>query len=317
MKTLTNVFTRAIIPSLLAMSVAQVSANEYDEMQKQLDIMSKIIKSSTGADDRARRGHKINGVESVYLKGQGVVFTVNSSSNSNHWGNYNFKFVLPEMPAIAPTAPVPPVPPIGSAHEMDEEAQIEIEKSVAEAMEYAAETYEKAIESLHEDRERYRDIRNEQRDASYEIRDLEREKRDIEFQLRRADEASKSELKSKLKELEKEKEKHKKVLEELSLKAKELQKVQLAKRAAQEKERVTYYQGLTNKLAEAFCLYGNGLRALPKNENVSLIIKSAGEKEHGRYKDKIFVFSKKDILSCSADNISVAKLVEKGQGYEF
>ena len=176
MNTLTKVFTRAIIPSLLAVSVTQAFANEYDEMQKQLDIMSKIIKSSTGADDRARRGHKINGVESVYLKGQGVVFTVNSSASRNQWGNYNFKFVLPEMPALAPTAPVPPVPPVAHDIEIDEDTQIEMEKSVAQAMEYAADTYEKAIESLHEERERYRDIRNEQRDTGYEIRDLEREK---------------------------------------------------------------------------------------------------------------------------------------------
>ena len=65
------------------------------------------------------------------------------------------------------------------------------------------------------------------------------------------------------------------------------------------------------------CLYGNGLKALPKNEHVSVILQAAGEKSAGRYKDSILVFSKEDITSCSADKITAVSLMNKGKAYQF
>ena len=88
-------------------------------------------------------------------------------------------------------------------------------------------------------------------------------------------------------------------------------------KAQQEKARDAYYQGLKTALTETLCLYGNGLKALPKNEHVSVILKSAGEKIGRRYKDSILVFSKKDISDCSADKITVSKLNQKSESYQF
>ncbi len=64
-------------------------------------------------------------------------------------------------------------------------------------------------------------------------------------------------------------------------------------------------------------MYGNGLKALPKNEHVSFILKSGGDKDSRRYKDKIYVFSKKDISACSADKLSVDKLISQANNYQF
>jgi len=94
----------------------------------------------------------------------------------------------------------------------------------------------------------------------------------------------------------------------------EKQKVAKQKQQAQRSE---FYLELSNAMAETLCLYGNGLKALPKNEKVTVILKAGGDKEGRRYKDQIFVYNKKDISACSSDKISVAKLLEKGQGYQF
>ena len=83
-----NKLTTFIPCALFALSVTSAKAednNQYAGMNKQLDIMSNIIKSSVSIQD-GRKGSRITGIESTYLKGQGVVFTINSSSGHNRWG---------------------------------------------------------------------------------------------------------------------------------------------------------------------------------------------------------------------------------------
>jgi hypothetical protein len=104
-----------VLTSLLMATVTLAADNgEYAAMHKQLDIMSNIIKSSV-SDQGGRKGSKITSIESTYLKGQGIVFTINSSSGNNQWGNFNFNFAMPDFPAV-PVAPIPPVPPSRSSN---------------------------------------------------------------------------------------------------------------------------------------------------------------------------------------------------------
>ncbi|GLX79361.1 hypothetical protein tinsulaeT_27010 [Thalassotalea insulae] len=300
-----------IVSGMLLAFAGTAFANDFDDMHKQLSIMSKIIKSSVGQEQGHNRS-RITGVESVYLKGQGVVFTINSSSHNSRWGSYNFNFAMADIPEIPPVPDMPEV-----AFEFEDIDAGQINEHVSKAMEQAAEGYERAIESLNDERDSYRDLRDEQRDLSYQIRDLKREKRDIEYQLQRADEESKKELSS---EVEKLKTKQAKIEQQRAVLAKQMaeyQKQQQAKQQQQEKERSQYYQTLTASLTESFCLYGNGLKAVPKNEHVSLIVKASGEKERNRYKDTIYVFSKKDISDCASDKIDAKRLLAKGQGYQF
>lgn len=300
-----------IVATILMASSSNLAADEFASMHKQLKIMSNIITSSVSASN-PKKGARITGVESTYLKGQGVVFTVNSNSRSSHWGNYNFNFVMPELPSL------PPVPPVGQIHVDDErDYTVVIEEDISEAMEEAAEKYELAFDKANNHREMFRDLEKERRELAYEVRDLEREKRDLEYQARRADEESKKEIQQELKKIAAEREKIKSQSAALTRKTAEFRQQQKVKKVNQEKERQQYYQQLTQTLVESFCLYGNGLKAVPKTENVSLIVKSAGGKDKGRYKDKIYVFNKKDISACAMDNITVDGLLKKGKGYEF
>jgi len=304
-----------ILTSTLATTTTLAADNgEYAAMHKQLDIMSNIIKSSVSVQN-GRKGSKITSIESTYLKGQGIIFTINSSSGNNHWGNFNFNFAMPDFPAV-PVAPIAPMAPSRSSND-DTEFQAQINETVARSMEEATQAYEHAMQSFEHNREGYRELREEQRDLSYELRDVAREKRDIEYRLRRADDEDKKELQSELETLKKQTEKLAVSQKAFKERSDVLRKEQQKQKSEREKARGTYYQDLSTSLTETLCLYGNGLKSLPKNEHVSVILKSAGDKMGRRYKDSILVFSKKDISDCSADKITVSKLTEKSQNYQF
>ncbi len=314
MKNLSKLSTALVLPCLFMNGVcfaADNNADEYQRMHKQLSIMSDIIKSSV-SDKSSRQGTKINSIQSTYLRGQGVIFTISAAANNRQWGNYNFNFSMPEMP-IMPVAPIAP----SVNEDFEENYDININETVTQALETAAVGYERVVEVFERNREQTRELREEQRDLAYKLRDLEREKRDLNYQLARANEQHTKELKQDLAKLAQKEEKLRASKRKLAQRSDKVAAEQKAQQATRAKERVDYYQQLTASLTETLCLYGNGLRALPNSEHVSVILKSAGDKSGRRYKDSILVFSKKDITSCSADKINAASLMKKGQAYQF
>lgn len=306
-----NPITASLVIALTA-GTAQAATPEFDDMHKQLEIMNNIIKSSV-VDTTKSNPVKLSGVDSTYLKGQGIVFTLSSSSRFSGWGDYNFNFVLPDIPDIPDVSFV--APHVSDYHlDVDEQKIAEL---TTNALEVASESYERAMEAMESQKEGYRDLRDSQRDLQYRLRDIERETRDIEYQLRIAEKDEKEKLISKKKSVVSKKEALEKKSAELSKQALALKNAQEQEREKQLTIRSAYYTKLAESLTDTLCLYGNGLKALPKNESVSIILKSAGDKVKNRYKDKIFVFSKQDINSCSSDKISSSQLLAKGLGYQF
>ncbi|WP_085298184.1 hypothetical protein [Cognaticolwellia mytili] len=300
-----------VIPCLLVTGAgfaAEQNNQQYHDMHKQLSIMSDIIKSSVSDQTTGQRS-KINSIQSTYLRGQGIVFTINSAANNRQWGSYNFNFTMPEMP-VAPIAP-------SVNDNFEENFNVDINETVTHALETAANGYERAMEIFEHGRERNRELREEQRNLAYRLKDVEREKRDLTYQLARANDERKEELNVELSKLSEQAEKLQASKRKIAQKSSKVVAEQKAQQAEQAKERVSYYQKLTANLTETLCLYGNGLKALPKDEHVSIIFKSAGDKSAGRYKDSILVFSKKDIARCSADSIDSAALIKKAEVYQF
>jgi len=298
-----------VLPCLLISGAgfsAEKSNDQYADMHKQLTIMNNIIKSAVSGKS-ASHSSEINSIQSTYLRGQGVVFTISAAARKRQWGSYNFNFIMPEIP-VAPIAPE-------VNQEFQEKFDIDVNETVTQALDSA--DYESAMEVFEEYRDSARELREQQRDMAYRVREIEREKRDISFQLARASDDHKAELKqalAKLTEQEKTFRAEQKKMTELSNKVASEQK---AKQAQSAKERASYYQQLTVSLTQTLCLYGNGLKALPKNEHVSVILKSAGDKSASGYRDSIMVFNQQDIADCSKDKISAESLLTKGQVYQF
>jgi hypothetical protein len=305
------------IPCLLASYSVTAETVNLEQLNRQLDIMNNIIQSSVDTS-KGSEGVKLSSIESTYLKDQGVVFTVRSKSSFGHWGSFNFDVVMPPIEPMAPLSPDQISDIRATVEAVADVGNLDVEHEVAKAMEMASRTYERVIELHSDNRQVFRELRDDLRDVAYDIRDAEREARDVEFQIKRAGEKEeKKELEKELKMLEKRKKELLASKGQLEKRTQEIKSKQVEQAKKQEQLRNDYYQSLSIMMAETLCLYGNGLKALPKGENVTVILKSGGDRVDRSYKDKIHVFSKRDINGCAVDKISVATLLEKSSAYQF
>lgn len=292
----------SIASLLTAMACYGVSAAEqapFDKLSKQLNILNNIFVSSL----KSQPGNTLKStkVDNLYLAGQGAVFTV-KASDGFAWREYGFDFEFADT--VAPVAPVSPRPPENS------EMTFEFFDDNQELVVQIEEAYE-------QQREFSRQFRDQQRDLGYELRDLERESRDLAYQLRNV---SKEEQKALVKEQQSIKAKKAALEEKQALLSKKSKEMKNQIRINQEKklaQRKAQYNKLTTVLIETLCTYGNSLKALPNDEFVTLVVKSAGSKVNGYYQDKIYVIEKKNVSKCSVDKISVEKLQASAKNYQY
>lgn len=279
------------------------SSDELDKIQREVGIMEKILTAALKQDT----DNKVSNVSASYLQHQGVVFSFDV--RGSRWST---------IFASVPDAPLPPMPDIN----FDEISDIEILGDHVQVISDAVvvktqEAYQHAMEMMRESAEQVREVAEQERDISREIRDLEREKRDIEFERRHDKEAEnqaleqrKKELQASIKELEKEQ-------QTLSLKQQRLRKQLAEKKQARAKEQQQQMMALTNSvnnsIALSLCDYGSGLRSLPDNEHVSVVIRGLDQSK----KDHIKVFKKADIKQCVVGNIKSSQLLERASSYVF
>ena len=301
-----------VCSALLFVFSAHSAEKTYDKLHKQLNIMNSIMLSSAKASQDSRRS-LIRSIDSIYLQGQGAIFTITSNHGSSSHRQF-FQMVSPVAPSV-PVAPVSRMPPTSDG------VQIVIEDNEDFVIEFSEhdheDEFERVIEVFERQREGARELRSEQRDIAYEMRDIARERKDIEYQIQRVEKETKDKLASKLKKLEKEQLALNKNKAQLDKKVARQNKVLKQQKVAQQKARVEHFNSLNNTLVETLCLYGNGLQAVPSDEHISLIIKDAGSKSRKGYKDQILVFSKKDINACSSSKLTAKKLLAKAEQYQF
>ncbi|WP_019025675.1 hypothetical protein [Colwellia piezophila] len=287
---------------LLAFSAYSAQGTEkYDNLQKQLSIMNDIMMSSAKGPQNSDRT-LIRSIDSVYLQGQGAIFTIQSA----HGGSSHHQFF--QM--------VSSVPSVRSVRGI-EQIVISNDEDFVIAFEDHEDEFAHVIEVFEQQREGARELHSEQRDIAYEMRDIARQEKDIHYQLKRAEKSDKADLNTELKKLEKERVTLKADKVQLDKKTTKLNKQLKQQKVAQTKARTAHFSALNNTLVETLCLYGNGLQAIPSKEHVSLIIKGAGTKQSRGYKDQILVFNKTDINACANNKLTVKKLLAKADKYQF
>ena len=307
---ITNKLKTSILASLSFMMFSNVSyADQYTDLHKQLTIMTKILKT-TAKQETTKKSPKILTIDSTYLKGQGIVFTIKTGSRFFNFSRYNF--VMPEL------AEIPELPEIPEAPNVEIEYQNNINETVNDAMENASRSWEIAIENSNEAREASRQLRDQQRDLNAQQRDIDRQLRDLRYQATHADKATEKALAKQRKALTEKSNKLKIARKKLSTQTKKIKAKQQAEQKQQQLNQQKYYQSLAQLISETFCSYGNALKALPKNEKISVILTGAAHVEsQGKASDKIYVFEKKNVLDCVVDNINAKTLLNKSVHYNF
>lgn len=314
MKLMKKIDMRAIATSisLLLASVSAGTVNAQTDtvaLNNELEIMTNIMRTSLGQGNKGK-GYRVRGIDVLYLANQGVLFEVNTSSSSS---NIVFEFISDG------DFVVPPIPPVAPMHgnsdavvfSFDED---EWEDSVEEAVEHARHAMEEA-------RDKLRELRQQEREFGWEERNYERALRDIEFEMRNADKDRKEELVERQKEITKDLAKVKAKQQETEKYAAQFEQQQkqkaAEKQAARQKQYMAFLTMFENNIADTLCKYGNGIRALPNDENVSFVLSNMGNAINKRKQDKVYVFSNQDIQSCVKDKLSAKQLLSKAQNYSF
>lgn len=315
-----------LLPAVLVIATATLvplaHAADYQQIQKQLNVISSVIKT-TIKQEHEKGSPQIQRIETTYLAGQGAVFTIDASTS--RFGQFGISgldipdFDFPEVDwtwgrnsADVPAVPVPPKPPSNVTNSDTGYFSEEINDVVEGALEKAAHAYESAVAQMNESRKASRELIEQERELTYALRELERQERNLALK-RRNNES----LAVDLKEIENKKAQIKLNKQKLEAKSQEFKSKRLAMKQAQEKAQQQYFNKLELKVAEGLCLYGNGLKALPADEKVSLILKNAGGNEGRSQLDKIVIFSKADIKSCVIDDINSEQLLAKATKYSF
>ncbi|KGJ93233.1 hypothetical protein [Colwellia psychrerythraea] len=303
----------AISTALFIAFGAHSTEKNYDNLHKQLTIMNDIILSSAKSTKHANQS-LIRSIESVYLRGQGAIFTIKSAhGGSSHRQFFQTVRPLDPIAALDPLAELDALAPLSEV----ERVIISNEDDLVVDFEQHENEIERVIEVFEQQREGARELRSEQREIAYEIRDIDRQRKDIEYQLQHAEKKNKEELKAELKELELERVSLNKNKIKLEQKVTKLNKQRETQKIAQSKARKQHFLAVNNALVETLCLYGKGLRDVPKEEYVSFIIKGAGKQQGRGFKDRILVFNKKDINDCANSKLTAKKLLAVAEQYQF
>ena len=128
-----------------------------------------------------------------------LFFVISSLASDRHWAHYNVNFSMPEL-AVAQIAPE-------ANQDFHEKYDIDVNKTVTQALESLAVGHECVMEVFESNRDKTRELREEQRDLAYNLRDIERERRNFNYQLSRANDERKAELKQELSQLAEQEEK--------------------------------------------------------------------------------------------------------------
>lgn len=299
-----------------SLAFAQTAA-KYEGLANELEIMSGVLNTSL-RQNVTSENWRISNIETSYLAGQGALFTLSVRGQSGKWIKDLESMVEGFVVMTPPEPPEPPTPNLTGS--LDDIETIVFE-SAREWEAYADATGIRFAEAFSESHERARDLRSMQREIAWEAREVERELRDITFELRHADEERKKELLAEKdqsqKKLAKVEAKAKSMKEELKTLEKEQEKQKAERREKQQQAYKSFLAGFEVGMSDTLCRFGSGLRGLPDNEHISVVLKDFDTDANNKRKDRIYVFTRTDIVKCVQQKIDANKLLANADVYSF
>ncbi|GAB3028018.1 hypothetical protein [Bowmanella dokdonensis] len=285
------------------------AAQDLAGLNKELEIMTGIM-NTTLRQDRSKGDIRVRSLDATYLTGQGVLFEMNTSG-----AGLGFSFNFGELFGGVPPAPAAPAVSGGDYQFHIQIDDDELDSRIEEAMEVAR-------DALRENREKLGELREQERELAWEMREYERRKRDLEFEKRHAEGERKKDLNQDTQELETELARLRERQKEVAQYAQELEKEQqqqaLKQQEALQQQYKSFLAGFESNVADVLCKYGAGLRTLPQDEHVSLVLKNfMQDPQGGGRQDKIYVFRNQDVQACVTGKLNAQKLLEQVRTYQF
>jgi hypothetical protein len=288
----------ASIAGILAQGAQSAGAPDYSAIQNDMEVLRGTLEAAAAPTEKTgkRRHHDGLDIDALYLARQGMLFDVEVQGDAFR---FDFEWHDGLLPALAPLPdlPSPPTPapapdaPDGEDFEFeiaDEDGlRQEIEVIVDETLAVAGDGVQ--ILRMHS---RGDDKAMKETEAlRSELRQSAKAYRQAQQQWRKAanDKAVSEKEKQKLKEAAD------KSRTSFDQARKKFETKMQAVRAEAEKERLARIDSIETRLLDALCQYAGGTRRLAAGEQVSLILRDAGD---GGEKDRIWIIGKKELDQC-------------------
>lgn len=309
MKTVRTIVGLCLFSSVAVIAATDNTAERYSDLSNELEVLSNVVKT-TFRQNQTERGWSIGQLQSSYLAGQGAVMNVSVGGHSRVWIE-DIENIVTSM-TLPPKAPKAPIVIDGDSFEFSIDS--DWEAAAVDASRRIVEVFSSTTDQL-------RELRSEQRELSWQKRELEREIRNMEFATRQASEDEQETLRVEVERLREAvqalTEQEGELGEQLETMAQE-QQARVEQQASLHQEAYeSFLATFESSLGDALCRFGAGLRALPNDEHVNVVLKGVEKGADGREKDRIYVFSKMDIKACVQESIDESGLLTQAQVYVF
>lgn len=288
------------------------AATNMQELHQELEIMQRIMQTALEQNSQ-EEPIRISDLDATYLAGQGVVFELATGK-----GSRIFRFNFGEM--LEGLTPDAPMPPSADGEQNNFEINLDFdEQAMEENIEFAMEQAQEVWQQVAEQTQR---LKSEVRELAWEMRENERRLTDLRFEKRHADEQRLKEIEQQSEKLRKELRKLEQKKQELTASAEKMEQEKreklVLKRQARQQQYKKFLARFEDTLADTLCKYGSGLKSLPRDEKVSVVLKDfVQQQERGNRQDKIYIFSQKDISACVTGKLDKESLLGKVNTYQF
>lgn len=282
-------------------------------LNKDLQIMGTIM-HTTLQQKVPNSNFRVQRVTSSYYAHQGATFYVLVND-----GRWQLQDVSEEVD-VAPSIPV-------SANSVTAVEELNLEQIDGVDVDIhigTTDPLEPADNQLSDTRKRLRDYRHQARKLDFDKRAFTRQKQDREFEIRLADEDSKVQLQDELQQIEAALAQVEDQRIEVKSYITALERESIAQAESKKRRidssRSEFLRSFEQDLLAVLCRYGSGLKQLPNDQHVNVVLRNFAEERSERndaVKDRIYVFPNASIQRCVSSAIDSNKLLAEASVYDF
>lgn len=301
------VLIKALLISVISLTGSySYAAADYNKIRRDISVMSQILRGAF--EDEVDCNRCRAKVEGSYLAEQGAVFRITPSKTYFRYiGRNDFdsdsRIYDWDFTSLDDLAEIP-----GMVHEILADIDIDL----GDGRHYGTRSRDNQILD--------RETRGRMRELSRKRRHLEEEMRDIEIEMIHAEDDERQQQEQRLVEISKQvgslEEKRKKldeVIERRKSAYEQRRKEEQEKQNRRLQQRMMEFEDL---ILSTFCDYGANLKGVPNDQHVTIVLENVADRR-SKTQSTIYVFNKKDLLSCQNSSLDSDGLKQRAIVYNF